>query len=143
MEGLAVSQIAREAGVDPWTVRFYEKEGLLPKAKRSASGYRLYEPEIAEQIRFIKKAQHLGLKLDDVQETLELSDRGSCPCGHVRQILKAKLAELARKISDLDAVRSRIRTALSRARRPGAQPTGKALCPTIMGSTKVKKPKEA
>lgn len=141
MDGLTVGQIAREAQVDAWTVRFYEKEGLLPKAKRTSAGYRLYEPELAERIRFIKKAQYLGLRLEEIREILELSDRGSCPCGHVQQVLKSKLTELARKISDLNAVRSRIHTALSRARRPGARPTGKALCPTIMGSTKEKKPK--
>lgn len=84
MEGLPVGQIAGRAQVDAWTVRFYEKEGLLPKAKRSLSGYRLYEPEIAERILFIKKAQHLGLKLDEIKEILELSDRSRCPCGHVR-----------------------------------------------------------
>lgn len=138
-----VGRIAREAQVDAWTVRFYEKEGLLPKAKRTSSGYRLYEPAAAERIRFVKKAQHLGLRLTEIREILELSDRGTCPCGHVRHVLKAKLAELAQKISDLNAVRSRIRTALSRSRRPGTRPTGKALCPTIMGGTKSKKTKEA
>ncbi|PIQ81565.1 MAG: heavy metal-responsive transcriptional regulator [Candidatus Omnitrophica bacterium CG11_big_fil_rev_8_21_14_0_20_64_10] len=143
MNGLTVGQIAREAQVDAWTVRFYEKEGLLPKAKRTFSGYRLHGPGITERIQFIKKAQHLGLKLDEIREILDLSDRGSCPCGHVRQVLKSKLAELAQKISDLNAVRSRIRTALSRSRRPGTRLTGKALCPTIMGNAKGKKAKGA
>lgn len=137
-----MGQIAGRAQVDAWTVRFYEKEGLLPKARRSLSGYRLYEPEIAERILFIKKAQHLGLKLDEIKEILELSDRSRCPCGHVQQVLKAKLAELARKISDLHVVRSRIHAALSQSRKSVGRPTGKALCPTIMGSTKEKKPKE-
>ena len=139
MGGATVGRIAREARVDAWTVRFYEKEGLLPKAKRSSAGYRLYDLELAERIRFVKKAQHLGLQLDELREILELSDRGPCPCGHVRQVLKAKLAELARKISDLKAVQSSIHTALSRAHRPGVRPTGKALCPTIMGRTQNKK----
>lgn len=142
MNGLTVGQIAREAQVDAWTVRFYEKEGLLPKAKRTSAGYRLYEPGAAERIRFVKKAQHLGLRLTEIREILELSDRGSCPCGHVRQVLKSKLAELARKISDLDTVRSRIRTALSQSRKLGVRPTGKALCPTIMGGAKGKKTEE-
>jgi DNA-binding transcriptional MerR regulator len=141
MAGLTVGQIAREAQVDAWTVRFYEKEGLLPKAKRASSGYRLHGPEIAERIRFIKKAQHLGLRLEEIREILDLSDRGSCPCGHVRQVLKSKLAELARKVSDLNAVRSGIRSALSQSRRPVSRSAGKALCPTMMGSTKVKEPK--
>lgn len=137
-----VGRIAREAQVDAWTVRFYEKEGLLPRAKRSPSGYRLYEPEVAERIRFIKKAQHLGLRLAEIREILELSDRGSCPCGHVQQVLKSKLTELARKISDLNAVQTRIRAALRQSRRSPVRPSGKALCPTIMGRTQDKKPKE-
>lgn len=137
-----VGRIARDAQVDAWTVRFYEQEGLLRRAKRSQAGYRLYEPEAADRIRFIKKAQALGLRLKEIREILELSDQGSCPCGHVRAVLKAKLAELTRKISDLHVVQSSIRAALSRSRRPSARPTGKALCPTIMGRPHDQQPKE-
>lgn len=138
MGDITVGRIARAAQVDAWTVRFYEKSGLLPKAKRSPSGYRLYEPAVAERIGFIKKAQALGLRLEEIREILELADRGSCPCGHVRAILKAKLAELTRKIADLHVVQSGIRTALSRSRRSPGRPTGKALCPTIMGGVRKK-----
>lgn len=142
MGDATVGRIARDAHVDAWTVRFYEKAGLLPKAKRSPAGYRLYGPEVAERIRFIKKAQRLGLRLREIREILELADRGSCPCGHVRAVLKAKLAELTRKVSDLNVVQSSIRTALRRSRRSPGRPTGKALCPTIMGRTHEKQPKE-
>lgn len=131
MNGLTVGQIAREAQVDAWTVRFYEKEELLPKAKRTAAGYRLYEPELAERIRFIKKAQHLGLRLEEIREILELSDRGSCPCGHVRQVLKAKLAELEQKMQDWQHLRQRILQAIRKPVESGRRVSGIALCPRI------------
>lgn len=108
MEGLSVGRLAKEAGVDAWTVRFYEAQGLLPKAKRSASGYRLYKPEAADRIRFIKKAQGLGLALREIRRILQLSDQGKCPCGHVEQALQGTLKELRAKIEDLKAVEGRV-----------------------------------
>lgn len=130
MDGIPVGQIAVRAGVDAWTIRFYEKEQLLPKAKRSASGYRLYGADMIDRVRFIKKAQHLGLSLREIREILELSDRGHCPCGHVEKLLKAKLDELQAKIEDLKSVETRIRQVF-RKPQPTATPRGKAICQKI------------
>jgi DNA-binding transcriptional MerR regulator len=138
-----IGTLAKQSGLPIKTIRYYEEFGLLPRAPRTASGYRLYAPESADRLQFIKKAQNLGLRLEEIKEILELADRGHCPCGHVQQVLKAKLTELAQKISDLNAIRSGIRTALRRSRRYPVRPTGKALCPTITGRTQDKKPKEA
>lgn len=130
MDGIPVGQIAIRAGVDAWTIRFYEKEQLLPKAKRSASGYRLYGTDMVDRVRFIKKAQHLGLSLGEIREILELSDRGRCPCGHVEKLLRAKLDELQAKIEDLKSVQTRIRQVF-RKPQPTATPRGKAICQKI------------
>ncbi len=151
MAGIPVGQIARRAQVDAWTVRFYEKEHLLPKARRSSSGYRLYEPEVADRIRFIKKAQHLGLSLKEIREILQLSDQGRCPCGHVEQALRSKVRELRAKIEDLKTVEARILEVLrSPVRKPSAgkgaicqrieQHQGPSCCPS--GSQQVQWVKE-
>lgn len=134
MDRLRIGEVAKLAGVATSAIRFYEEAGLLPRTQRSASRYRLYDPGIVDRISFIKKAQSLGLKIEEIREILELSDRGRCPCGHVQQVLKAKLAELTRKIDDLNAIRARIRSTLSRSRVSTDRPAGKALCPTIMES---------
>jgi DNA-binding transcriptional MerR regulator len=61
MAQLTVSDLARQAGVSPHTVRYYDRVGLLPTPGRSASGYRLYSPHLVERLRFIRGAKHLGL----------------------------------------------------------------------------------
>ena len=103
---LNVSQIARQAGVSPDAVRFYEKEGLLPPAPRSPSGYRQYDGSTAQRIRFIKGAQEMGLKLAEIGELLEIQDRGACPCGHTKTLVERRLEEIdaeMKRLSDLRA----------------------------------------
>lgn len=103
---LNVSQVARKAKVSADAVRFYEKEGLLPPAPRSPSGYRQYDDSTAQRIRFIKDAQGMGLKLAEIGELLEIQDRGACPCGHTKTLVERRLAEIdgeMKRLSDLRA----------------------------------------
>lgn len=129
-----IGAIAAQVGVPIKTIRYYEDVGLLSKPVRTASGYRLYDQDIADRLRFIKKAQHLGLRLDEVKEILELADRGRCPCGHVQGVLKKRLAELLQKITDLRMVERRIQAAIRQKCPPNFKPKGKAICPTIQGT---------
>jgi DNA-binding transcriptional MerR regulator len=103
---LKVSEVAREAGVSPDAVRFYEKEGLLPAPPRSPSGYREYDPTTPERIRFIKGAQEMGLKLAEIAELLDIQDRGACPCGHTRTLVERRIAEIDAEMERLSALRS-------------------------------------
>ena len=100
---LNVSGVARQAGVSPDAIRFYEREGLLPAASRSPSGYREYDDSAAHRIAFIKGAQAMGLKLAEIRELLEIQDRGACPCGHTRTLVE-------RRISEIDAEMKRLRS---------------------------------
>jgi len=126
-----ISALAKQAGVPVKTIRYYEDVGLLPKPSRTASGYRLYSPDSADRLRFIKKAQHLGLRLDEIKEILELADRGRCPCGHVQTFLKTRLCELQQKIADLRLIERRVKQAVRQGCPPNFKPKGKAICPTI------------
>ena len=103
-----ISAIAKSANVPVKTIRYYEDIGVLPKPKRTSSGYRVYDGNAVDRLVFIKKAQSLGLRLEDVKEILELVDRGRCPCGHVQRVLKARLGELRVKITDLKTVERRL-----------------------------------
>jgi len=105
--------------------------GLLPRPGRTASGYRLYAPDIVHRLQFIKKAQSLGLRLTDIKEIADLADRGRCPCGHVQRVLRARLQELQRKITDLRVVEQRVKRAIRKGCPPNFKPRGKAICPTI------------
>ncbi|MBI3088157.1 MAG: heavy metal-responsive transcriptional regulator [Candidatus Omnitrophica bacterium] len=126
-----IGAVAKRAGVPIKTIRYYEEIGLLPKPSRTASRYRLYSPETVDRLQFIKKAQSLGLRLEDIKEILELADRGRCPCGHVQHLLTLRLRELNRKIADLHLIRRRIAQATRSGCPPRFRPHGKAVCPTI------------
>jgi DNA-binding transcriptional MerR regulator len=105
---LTVSDIAKRSGVSPDAVRFYEKEGLLPPAPRSAAGYRQYDETTARRIRFIKGAQEMGLKLAEIGELLEIQDRGACPCGHTRTLVEGHIADIDAEMTRLSELRSKL-----------------------------------
>ena len=67
---LRIGEVAARTGVSIDTLRYYEKRQLLPRAPRTAGGFRLFSPEAVERIRFIKQAQALGFSLDEVSELL-------------------------------------------------------------------------
>lgn len=126
-----ISALSKQAGVPVKTIRYYEDVGLLPKPSRTASGYRLYTPDTTDRLHFIKKAQNLGLRLDEIKEILDLADRGRCPCGHVQTFLKKHLHELQEKIADLRLIERRVKQAIRQGCPPNFKPRGKAICPTI------------
>lgn len=126
-----IGTLARLAGMPIQTIRYYEQRGLLPKPQRSASGYRIYGDEAVDRLVFIKKAQNLGLRLQDIREILDLADRGRCPCGHVQRLLKTRLGELREKMAAMRTLERRLKDATARGCPPNFRPRGKAVCPTI------------
>lgn len=90
------------------TLRYYERVGLLQPTARSAGGYRLYDDEVAERLRFIRRAQRLGLRLADIKEVLDVQDRGLCPCGHTRTLLDQRIAAVDSELLALAATRQRL-----------------------------------
>jgi len=105
--------MAAKAGLNPKTLRFYESVGLVPAPSREANGYRRYPSETVELLSFVKQAQGLGFTLEEIKEILSIRSRGEVPCVHVRSLLRAKAAELDRKLADLVALRRRIRRSLA------------------------------
>lgn len=110
--GLFVGELAKQGGVDPWTIRYYEKERLIPVAPRSASRYRLYPPETADRIRFIKAAQGLGLTLEEIKKVIEAKRLKGKPCEHVVELLETKISTLHQKIKDMAKLKEMIRRLL-------------------------------
>ena len=112
MSGLTVSELARQADISPHTVRYYERVGLLPAAPRDDSGYRLYDPALVDRLRFIRGAKRVGLRLQDINELLDIIDRGQCPCGHTDALLRHRLAEISDEITELATVRDELQRLL-------------------------------
>jgi DNA-binding transcriptional MerR regulator len=103
---LRVSDVAGRVGLTPATIRYYERLGLLPTPERTPSGYRQYDEDVADRLRFIKGAQRFGLRLDEIREVLDIQDQGQCPCGHTQELLKARVAEVTAEMARLKRLRS-------------------------------------
>lgn len=103
--GLFVGELEKQGGVDPWTIRYYEKERLIPVAPRSVSRYRLYPPETVDIIRFIKTAQGLGLTLEEIKKVIEAKRLKGKPCEHVAGLLHTKIVDLTRKMKEMGSLK--------------------------------------
>ena len=105
MDTLSIGQVARRAGVGVETVRFYEREGELSEPPRRASGYRQYSEEVVTRLRFIKRAQQLGFSLKEISELLLLRVDAQTSCEEVKGRTEAKIAEVERKLVELQRMR--------------------------------------
>ncbi len=102
---MTIAQVARRAKVNPATVRYYEKRGLISTPHRRASGYRDYAEDHVRQIRFIKRAQEVGFTLREIRELLDLRLDPQADCGAVRMQTADKLADIEQRLRDLEGMR--------------------------------------
>lgn len=105
---LTSGQLAKKCDVGVETLRFYEREGLLPKPARTGSNYRQYPAEAVERVKFIRRAQLLGFQLKDIKELLTLRDDPDAGSGDVREKALAKLADIDQRIKDLEAMQAEL-----------------------------------
>lgn len=106
MNLLKSGTLAKQANVNPETLRYYEREGLLPKPKRTEAGYRLYAEEDVKRVRFIKKAQELGFSLKEIKDLLALKVDASQSASQVKQLAEHKIQTIEAKIQSLQAMKS-------------------------------------
>ena len=104
MNSLKTGELARQAGVNVETLRFYEREGLLPEPPRRTSGYREYPPDTVQRIRFIQRGKELGFTLREIKGLLELRVDPDTTCVELRDRATDKLADVKQKIADLKAI---------------------------------------
>jgi MerR family transcriptional regulator, mercuric resistance operon regulatory protein len=98
-----IGKLATRAGVNVETVRYYERTGLIEQPVKPANGFRRYDKAILDRILFIKKAQTLGFKLDEVKTLLELSVGN---CVEIQSLAEVKLEDVQLKIRDLQQLES-------------------------------------
>ena len=85
MEELTIGRLARQGGVNLETIRYYERQGLLPKPPRTAAGYRMFPRETGRRLRFIKRAQELGFSLNEIRELLSLRMKQGAKSTDIRE----------------------------------------------------------
>ncbi len=103
---MTIGKIAKQAGVGVETIRFYEREGLLNKALRRQSGYRVFAPDVVGRILFIKKAKQLGFSLREIRELLSLRIDSRATSKDLKKRVDAKIIEIDERLGDLKRMRS-------------------------------------
>src|SRR5690606_2632384 len=103
---LSIGQVAKGAGVGVETVRFYEREGLVPAPKRRPSGYRQYAADTVRRIHFVQAAKELGFTLREIRELLNLRVTVGRKCADVRKLAHEKLAAVDAKLTELQRMRA-------------------------------------
>jgi DNA-binding transcriptional MerR regulator len=120
---LRIGELARELGLNPKTLRYYEAIGLLPPPTRTAAGYRLYTAADRERLHFIAKAKALGFTLQEITEILALRDAGREPCTHVRGLIDRKLDAVTAQLQLLEELRQDLQHLHAEAQGPACRCT--------------------
>ena len=102
---LTIGAVAKRVGVPIDTIRYYEREGLLPAPQRRASGYRSYGEGAIAQLRFIRRAKQLGFTLEEIRELLALSHDRQLGVKAVKQRAQQRLAAIDARMAELQRVR--------------------------------------
>lgn len=97
---LTIGKLSDHTGVKIETIRYYEKIGLMPPPARKPSGHRIYDDDLANRLKFIRRGRELGFSLDDIRTLLGLEDRKPA-CSKVYRVTSAHLDVIRTKIADL------------------------------------------
>jgi MerR family transcriptional regulator, copper efflux regulator len=102
---LNISEAAEQSGVSAKMIRYYESLGLLPEARRTAAGYRIYDAREVHTLRFVRRARDLGFSIEEIQHLLGLWQNRGRSSRDVRKVAQQHLADLDRRIAELQTMR--------------------------------------
>jgi MerR family mercuric resistance operon transcriptional regulator len=124
-DGMTIGRLAKEAGVNVETIRYYQRRGLLVEPPKPLGGHRRYPPAALDRIAFIRRAQKLGFSLAEVQALLEYVDGRSWR--ETRAIAERKYSALSMHVKQLNTMRRALRNLIQKSRKG----RGKGCCPII------------
>jgi MerR family mercuric resistance operon transcriptional regulator len=102
---MMISELAAAAGVKVSAIRFYERRGVLDPPERTSGGYRAYDQDVVDRVRYLKRGQELGFTLSELTALIELTGTTGPLSGEITALGRAKLAEVDERIADLVRVR--------------------------------------
>ena len=131
---MKVSQLAKVLNTTPDTVRYYSRIGLVMPIKNTENGYKSYNQQAQQRLKFILSARQLDFSVEEIKEILLVADNGRTACPLVREIVEHRLAETEKKFNDALALRNVLRNAIDDWKsKPDKSPTGDMLCHLIQG----------
>ena len=129
-EALLIGKVQKLSGVPVRTIRYYESLGLIKSAGRTEGGFRQFYEDILTRLSFIKRAQSLGLSLQEIGNILKVYDSGKAPCNEIQQKLEDKISEIEKQIEDLRKLQSNLMVVLSQWKSLSNKPKD-TICPNI------------
>lgn len=105
---MKIGELAQLANCTPDTIRFYEKEGLLPPARRTDANYRVYDENHVMRLRFIRNCRALDMTHDEVRALLEAVDESAPSCGELNGLLDEHLSHVKARIAELEQLREQL-----------------------------------
>ncbi|RME21813.1 MAG: heavy metal-responsive transcriptional regulator [Candidatus Zixiibacteriota bacterium] len=114
---LTIGKLAKAAGVDHQTVRYYERIGLLPEPNRTPSGYRVYDDTAVGRLKFIRQAKAVGFTLKDIRILLALTEGTGVRCAEVQQFIEDRLRQIREQIEHLQLLEAGLQDLLGQCRR--------------------------
>ncbi|MEH2394365.1 MAG: heavy metal-responsive transcriptional regulator [Nostoc sp.] len=130
---LLIGQVTDISGIPIRTIRYYESLGLLKSSRRTEGGFRQFSLDVLTRLAFIKRAQNLGLSLEEIGNILHVYDQGQAPCGEIKEKLENKLLQIDHQIDQLLTLRSEIDGLLSGWKNNGRQHKD-TICPIIQNT---------
>lgn len=120
-ERFRIGELATRGEVSRDAIRFYEREGLLPRPRRTPSRHRVYDQRAVEHLRFIRRCQELGLSLADIRSLHPVRDGSdAAACRRLAETLGARLQAYEERIEAFETYRRRLQQALRRCRVDGS-----------------------
>lgn len=122
---MKIGELAQASSTPVETIRYYERQGLLPAPARSEGNFRVYEPAHLERLQFIRHCRGLDMSLDEVRVLLRFRDAPQSDCGDVNALLDEHIDHVSRRIRELRALERQLKALRERcAGAPGAEACG-------------------
>jgi len=131
--GIQIGQVSEQTGLSVDAIRFYEKQRLLERAPRTEGGFRLFNTHDIQRIQFIRSAQRLGFSLPEIRELLVVQRDEDETCFHVRDLLRAKVAQIHSKAEELRLLEEQLKKKLRKCERKlkASGDSHKGRCPVL------------
>jgi Cd(II)/Pb(II)-responsive transcriptional regulator len=106
---MKIGELAQAAQTQVETIRYYEREGLLPRAPRSEGNYRMYKPEHVERLAFVRHCRSLDMTLDEIRVLLHFKDEPQAECGDVNALIDEHIGHVAARIGELRQLEKKLK----------------------------------
>jgi DNA-binding transcriptional MerR regulator len=104
----SITALSKKTKVPAATLRYWERLGLLPRAARTQTGYRVFASEVLQYVEFVRESKAMGLSLRQMQRVLEVARTGRNPCPEVEAWIRARLVKIKEEIRELKALEQRL-----------------------------------